>query len=145
MITKSTTCRRCSECRNNSHHWIDNTDDPGDDISERVPTHICKHCDQQGYECPACGGDGIDTETLTGLCGFCCGEGVIPYQRYELLTDLSGEAAREIIDRWDGWESEAGQQAQQYQAPVEAIVMQARIGVVIEKALIELWNRKGQS
>jgi len=124
---------------------MDNTADPGDGLSERIPTHICKHCDQQGQECPACCGDGIDPETLTGLCGFCRGEGVIPYERHELLTDLSGSAAREILDHWDGWEAEAGQQSQQYQAPVEAIVMQARIGVVIEKSLIELWKRKGKS
>lgn len=70
-------------------------------------------------------------------------EGVIPFSQYELLSDLAGEAARKIIDHWDGWEAEAGRQAQQHQAPVEAIVMQARIGVVVENALIELWTRKG--
>ena len=145
MSTKSTTCRRCGECRSNSHHWLENTTDPGDDITARIPTHICKHCDQQGQECPACGGGGIDTETLSGLCRFCRGEGVIPFDRYEQLADLSGEAAREILDQRDGWEAEAGRQAQQHQAPVEAIVMQARIAGVVERALIEFWKRRACS
>ena len=144
-MSKTVTCPKCSECRSNSHHWMDNTADPGDGLSERIPTHICKHCDQQGYECPACCGDGLDMDELNGLCRFCRGEGVIPHRLYELLSDLSGSVAREIIERWDAWEAEAGQEAQKHQAPVEAIVMQARIGLVIEKALIEICTHKEPS
>ena len=66
-------CRRCSECRNSDHHWMDNPDFGNDDPDaepEHNPnvSHICKHCEQEGYECGGCGGEG---------CEECNGAGVL--------------------------------------------------------------------
>lgn len=41
MTAANTTCRRCSECVGEEHHWTENgrVCEPGD------PYYICKHCD----------------------------------------------------------------------------------------------------
>lgn len=46
--------------------------------SEHNPnvSHICKHCDQEGFECDVCQGDGIGLEY--SRCEECDGEGVLP-------------------------------------------------------------------
>ena len=64
-------CRRCSECPNSEHHWMENTSfgDPLDGIGE----YICKHCSIQGTECVKCGGQGT-TDEPDELCGDCGGE-----------------------------------------------------------------------
>ena len=67
-----TQCRRCAECQNSFHHWIE---DPLFDGEKVVAEYSCKHCDALGMdctacedfdlcerpqcECPVCGGDGI--------------------------------------------------------------------------------------
>lgn len=93
-------CRRCSECRDCSHHWI--PDLMADDDPEYEPgEYACKHCDVRGNACPECSGDG---------CTTCGGEGVLS------LNHTNPRAvAVEIINHWDEWEGEAMQAAQQAQ------------------------------
>ena len=89
-------CRRCSECKNSSHHWIYNSafgDDP--DSRENAETsHVCKHCDACGNACEDCGGDGVAFDIvgepgITRQCLTCEGEGVI-------LVSGGNEAAKPI-------------------------------------------------
>lgn len=69
-------CRRCSECPDSKHHWLDNphfgdaveTLDDDTSPSALMHTHVCKHCDVLGDECVDCDGDG---------CCSCDGEGVV--------------------------------------------------------------------
>lgn len=44
------TCRRCGDCRDARHHWVD----------EMEVTHRCKHCGALGSVCPECMGEGCD-------------------------------------------------------------------------------------
>jgi hypothetical protein len=60
--TEAAQCRRCSECPDYSHHWLE---DPG---SHHAWDFVCKHCPAKGSECPDCHGSGCDP---------CNGEGVI--------------------------------------------------------------------
>ena len=82
-----TTCRRCSECPNSVHHWLDYVGDMDVDS----PTHSCKHCDAVGHECPACDGEGIvtrfagDRDYETG-CNLCGGDGVL-FVRFEKRSE----------------------------------------------------------
>lgn len=63
-------CRRCSECANNSHHWISSRN-----IDYDLPSHACKHCEAMGDECLRCDGTG---ESVAGVqCDTCNGEGVV--------------------------------------------------------------------
>ena len=64
-------CRRCSECPDGPHHWIDAEVSDADD-----PTHDCKHCDAVGEECGDCEGDG-EAEGGKGMCPTCDGHGVV--------------------------------------------------------------------
>ncbi len=69
-------CKRCSECADAEHHWIDNDEcnGPGD------PTHACKHCDAVGDECETCGGEGgrySEDGHYLGGCPACKSHGVI--------------------------------------------------------------------
>ena len=54
-------CRRCSECRDQSHHWCSEirTDD-----GLRLQ---CKHCEATAEDCDGCMGDG---------CAECAGLGI---------------------------------------------------------------------
>jgi hypothetical protein len=69
-------CRRCGECRDREHHWLDNPDfgaDPEwlaeyEDAGNPEHSHVCKHCDAYGDECEYCEGEG---------CEECDGEGVV--------------------------------------------------------------------
>lgn len=70
-------CRRCSDCPNNSHHWI-YSPDADDDMNS--PDHECKHCNALGVTCGECLGDGFDPSDerdAPGPCPDCDGEGVI--------------------------------------------------------------------
>ena len=81
-------CRRCSDCRGNTHHWLENPDagnDPAESEHDPERTHVCKHCDAVGDECDECGGSGRGEcvgRDEDGSCDYenCCvcdGEGVI--------------------------------------------------------------------
>lgn len=61
-MTESDACRRCSECRGQSHHWCSEirTDD-----GIRLQ---CKHCDATAEECEACCG-GSYTSPACVTCG----------------------------------------------------------------------------
>lgn len=78
MKNTTTNCRRCSECRGASHHWILNGDFGNEDEPEEIQEadYVCKHCDQLGRECPACYGDGTEGAS-DDICDNCNGEGVI--------------------------------------------------------------------
>jgi hypothetical protein len=43
-------CRRCSECVGQEHHWIDASDVEGPDD----PDLDCKHCDAKAFTCEEC-------------------------------------------------------------------------------------------
>lgn len=55
-------CRRCGDCRDSSHHWIEK------------PLYICKHCRAIGEECLACRGYDEGESPTTCVCGA---EGVV--------------------------------------------------------------------
>ena len=73
------TCRRCSECVGQSHHWLSNPDFGNDDEDEgRTAREFdCKHCDAAGRECDVCGGSGRGEGDDDSQCLECDGEGVI--------------------------------------------------------------------
>jgi hypothetical protein len=75
-----TGCRKCSECPDDGHHWIDNFD-----ASDKVDaTHECKHCDMLGDECETCDGEGgrtSDDGYDLGICQSCKGYGAIARQK----------------------------------------------------------------
>lgn len=78
-------CRRCDDCVDMSHHWVENTafGDDEERIENNSTTHLCKHCDAMGNECDECGGCGgdgevdADGEWNTFPCAECGGEGVV--------------------------------------------------------------------
>jgi hypothetical protein len=48
-------CRRCSECRGESHHWLEESAPPppnGDGFNG----YVCKHCETRAEMCDDCGG-----------------------------------------------------------------------------------------
>lgn len=48
-------CRRCSECRGENHHWLEESRPPppnGDGFNG----YVCKHCDATSEMCDGCGG-----------------------------------------------------------------------------------------
>lgn len=55
-VTDRKQCRRCSECSNSEHHWMERC--VFDASDELYATHVCKHCEILGFECQECGGDG---------------------------------------------------------------------------------------
>jgi hypothetical protein len=73
------TCRRCIDCREYSHHWMDHGDFGNDEAHPEIRghSHVCKHCGTLGDECDCCDGNGYD---LAGegveVCPKCEGEGV---------------------------------------------------------------------
>lgn len=71
-------CQRCAECKHDEHHWMYNDwfgdfDDEEPDADPRY-SHVCKHCDAIGSECPDCEGIGGDEDAE---CERCKGAGVI--------------------------------------------------------------------
>lgn len=62
-------CRRCSECKGMSHHWIADPRSP-DDAEWQPGDYGCKHCDVRGDACENCGEDGCpacDYEAVVAL------------------------------------------------------------------------------
>ncbi len=74
----SETCRRCSECVGEHHHWLVICAEVDDDLI----TFRCKHCDAttEGVDCEACGdivpaaASHLCEEDATWLCGPCLDE-----------------------------------------------------------------------
>lgn len=140
-MTTVTKCRRCAECRDNSHHWIPNINFG---VKEDSPQWICKHCPSKGEECPACYGFGNSEMDGSGdQCAVCDAEGVIPVAVHRQLKEAVRECVHEILEHWDEWEAEAGQEAQRHQLPeAGSFVMEARLSVEIENAIFKCWRIK---
>lgn len=84
MNTQIPECRRCSECRNSEHHWLDNMDfEDADD-----PEYVCKHCPAVGTECSYCDEGMADSGKL---CGICKGEGILQCGTEETEAELLKE------------------------------------------------------
>ncbi len=87
------TCRRCSECSQSLHHWIE--------LPVICPTkgplcdYSCKHCDAAADACEACWGDGASEAGIR--CDDCDGLGVIPITDEQRLRDIRTES-----DNWGG-------------------------------------------
>ena len=99
-------CRKCSECKRLSHHWIEN-EELGDEESELCDyTHTCQHCDAVGNECVACDGDGQDRASSLGddmmPCGECNGEGVIFCEQKKPSLKVSSVFGQSEIEASDG-------------------------------------------
>ena len=47
------TCRRCSECRGENHHWLEACNPPAPD-GDGFVGYECKHCDARAEMCDAC-------------------------------------------------------------------------------------------
>lgn len=82
-------CRRCDQCPNSTHHWIDYVGE----IDIDSTSHSCKHCDAVGIECPACDGEGIvtlfrDGQDYENECRLCDGEGVLLVRFEEEETNV---------------------------------------------------------
>lgn len=82
------TCRRCSQCKGYSHHWLPNgrfgDDETVHSASLVQASHICKHCPQLGSQCSLCDGFGLISEDeVQGFCELecpdCDGEGVVEF------------------------------------------------------------------
>ena len=73
-MNQAPTCRRCSECANSRHHWIEcceavETGEAGEVIFDR----ICKHCECLGTVCEEC-----ETRGVVDIgCANCEGYGVV--------------------------------------------------------------------
>lgn len=70
-------CRRCSECANSTHHWMENSEYGNHEgpIQPHEAEFCCKHCPATGDECPDCSGEGIGP--LDDPCETCGGAGVV--------------------------------------------------------------------
>ena len=54
-VSTEQTCRRCSECQGENHHWLEHCDDPAE-VAEPFVGYVCKHCDARAEMCDACSG-----------------------------------------------------------------------------------------
>lgn len=72
MSTTTKRCRKCHECKDNSHHWIPNPRMGSRDNHE----WICKHCPAKGDDCEQCDGYGYCDDDYSN-CQKCNGDGVI--------------------------------------------------------------------
>ena len=66
-------CRKCAECRELDHHWVDNSDFGDEDEENNACDMICKHCEALGDACDNCSGTGDDWGEP---CAECDGNGV---------------------------------------------------------------------
>lgn len=72
-------CRRCADCVNQDHHWLEHCDDP-EDLETRDSTwcgYECKHCPARAELCAHCDGPVWPADEVareTGLCGECLDE-----------------------------------------------------------------------
>jgi hypothetical protein len=57
-------CRRCYECADADHHWIEN--DAFED--EDSPEFVCKHCDAVAFMCIECDAPVAMAETTCQAC-----------------------------------------------------------------------------
>lgn len=60
-MTETRPCRRCSECANSAHHWLDCCEviDEGLETGELIFDRVCKHCGLLGTACEECDGWGL--------------------------------------------------------------------------------------
>jgi hypothetical protein len=130
-------CRRCHECRDSSHHWIPN---PQVGITDEEPEWTCKHCPKKGGECPCCCGYGeVNAPDGGPQCHICKGEGVLPLKAHRALKDASEKAARSIMEQWESWEADAGQESQRHQMPeAGSFLLQSKLQCAIEDAIFEV-------
>lgn len=76
------TCRRCTECTGEAHHWRECGLLEAWNPASGEPAWGCKHCDYTcaGVECEACGEDipvdvaAVDTAHAIYLCPSCVGD-----------------------------------------------------------------------
>lgn len=130
-------CRRCNECRGQSHHWIPNS---RVGITDNEPQWICKHCPAKGEDCPTCSGFGCSGAPPDGgdTCLVCRGEGVISVEHYGAIRHAAKIGVRKILEQWDGWEAEAEHEAHTHQLPAAAtFVLESRLSIAIEDAICE--------
>ncbi len=53
-MAEQATCRRCSECLGEEHHFLDScTNDDGNPVE---PHFVCKHCEEKAGYCDERGG-----------------------------------------------------------------------------------------
>lgn len=72
QLLESLECRRCSECPDGPHHWIDD--------GYTLTGWTCKHCEAIGVQCYHCAGEGMVPENYGPgelTCPSCHGEGVV--------------------------------------------------------------------
>jgi len=61
-------CRRCSECQNSEHYWLEGYWRPdGDKSQDPIFGYVCKHCETVGDDCNDCGGDGCESCNGVGI------------------------------------------------------------------------------
>lgn len=49
-------CRRCSECRGENHHWLEECEEPTPEKPDGWAGYICKHCEARAAMCLTCDG-----------------------------------------------------------------------------------------
>ncbi len=49
-------CRRCSECRGENHHWIEECEEPTPEKPDGWAGYVCKHCEARAEMCISCDG-----------------------------------------------------------------------------------------
>lgn len=84
-------CRRCSECPDSDHHWIDGG--PADDCPHGAPSSLdCKEClaNMPDFVCKHCPATAVGCEMCDGLepdCRFCGATGAIEILPPEVPED----------------------------------------------------------
>lgn len=72
-MPRTEACPRCSECIGADHHWIEDDGACVDDGTS-WPCYACKHCEENGAECPRCHNS---SQQATSTCLRCEGEGIV--------------------------------------------------------------------
>ncbi len=73
-------CRRCSECRGMTHHWMENLE------AEEEGEFVCKHCGQVGIACKSCDVAG---------CDVCNREGVVPVVKQTSVSSVASQGVQQ--------------------------------------------------